>query len=197
MALRGKKPEPNSRRSVAKVSPAGSGVAVSPQRELTGEAARAWEIVVNDLNEQKIFAPSDSLLLTTFCELYGFSVAEKERMDDILLRLEEASAKLDALNVMDYDDEESFEKARGILERREERLSLGLKRARNAYMGYVKEMRAFASEFAISPVARTRMGLTQLQSVSLGAALEKLFSEGEEDPPEPGFPGTVIEGEVL
>lgn len=189
-APRGRKPQPGSRRTLAKVNPAGAGVAVQPERELTGTSARAWEVVIKDLNEQKIFAPSDALLLTTFCEMYGFADRERERMEETELRLEAVSEALDSVSPVDYDDDDSFTSARERLETREDTLSKALKRSRVAYMAYVKEMRALASEFAISPVARMRMGLMQLQGASLGAVLSELLSEDDDDE-------DVILGEVI
>ncbi len=190
-APRGRKPTPGGRRTLAKPDPSGSGVAVRPERELSGAAARAWEVVVQDLNDQKIFAPSDALLLTTFCEMYQFADKERERMENTELRLEAVSEALDNVSPVDYDDDNSYEAARSRLESREDTLSKALKRSRVAYMNYVKEMRALASEFAISPVARMRMGLMQMQGASLGAVLAELFSKnGEED-------ADVLVGEVI
>lgn len=191
MGVRGAKPSPTSRRTLAKLDVTGTGVLVEPTSELDDHAALAWNAVVEDLNAQKLFRGSDALLLTTFCELYSLSQKSLARIKEFDLRLEDISAELDSMSPREYETNEEYDDAVRKLERREESISNRRKRDNTAYMNYVRQMVSLAAEFALSPVSRMRLGLMQAAGA---AALSDLLGgeiEGDDDL------GQTIPGEVV
>lgn len=163
MGIAGRKPEVGSDLSIQRAregvqsGTAESVVLMEPPEDLTPEAARIWEEILPDLIAAKVFRPSDGILLSELCST--LAMARGFRAEIAKLQEEHALA----LESRDFEGADS--------------LSQMIKRARSGYLQSLKAAMSIAGEFGISPVARLRLGLMQIQGNSLLGALRAQRSE--------------------
>lgn len=141
--MRGRKPDPTSERSLARVeSNVRSGLVNSipePPERLSSDAQRVWDIMLPGMIEQGVYRPEDALLLVEYVELVA-ETAENRR------------------ECRDMADKSTAE----------------YKRVRTAWHSGLVLVDKIGSSLGLGPVARIRLGLTQLKGATLLSHFEDI-----------------------
>lgn len=156
MSTTGRPPKPGGdvERAAAKAGPSGDIVTMLPPDGLTEDAALLWEAILPDLIKLKVFSVSDAPMLAELCSSLAYARAFRAEMDSLTLSLGEMAAK--GLHTFDTDEIDRYEMISGAL-----------KRARSGYTQMMRVAMNLASDFAISPVSRLRLGLMKAKGASL------------------------------
>ena len=146
MGVAGKKPNLIAQRTGETPDPADAAGSVSwmdAPPDLSERARLIWDLILADLIEAKVFRPADGLLLAELCEAFAMAQgfrSEVTSLQERLARATEAGA--------------------------EKELSDRIKKARTGYRQAMQTVMSIAGEYGITPVARMRLGLLQLQGNS-------------------------------
>lgn len=155
--MRGAKPVPGGEVERARSSiSAGDVVTMDAPEDLTSDARGLWEIAVADLIALKVFRISDAPMLAEFCSCLAMAREFREEISILSPELRRA-----------YSDKD-FDRA--------EQISGSLKRARSGYVQTLKLAQSLGADFAMTPVARLRLGLMAAH----GAKLTDFFSEDDD-----------------
>lgn len=123
-----------------------------PPDDLSDDAKALWEAILPDLIKLKVFSLSDAPMLTELCSSLAYARAFRAEMDALTLEL----GKLMEAGLGSSEEIERYDV-----------LSLTLKRARSGYTQMMRVAMNLASDFAISPVSRLRLGLMKAKGSSL------------------------------
>lgn len=185
MGIRGRKPSVETAlTSRDAYVPTGIAGSVEKPADLTPAAEGIWDVLLDDLLQMGVFRPADSLILVELCEM----LAEAKR-----LRLSMHKPPTGWLR-FEKDISEDQRATLELLPEHEQaalwQLSGGYKKVRAAYLGTMRQLKSYIDEFGVTPVARLRLGLLQLQGQTLGG----LFG-GEDDDSDVGPAARTLEGE--
>lgn len=195
MGIRGAKP------SIEKFSvenptftPTGVANSISPPNDLTDLGKEKWKLLLEDLTSNGVYRPVDALLLTEICDLFARLEILRRQMKNPVDGWWKYERDLSR------EEREDFLLNYTTEAEREEMwlISTTYKRLRTDYTQSVKLLLSMTAEFGITPVARLRLGLLQLQGSSLTAIMA---GDGDDDaPPELGGVGPygdAVDGEVV
>lgn len=160
---------------------------VSRPADLPAEAVPMWDLLVSDLDATGVFRPADAPLLE---ELVCILVEAK----DIRKRMAfpQGTGWIAGESKLSSDEREEL-RHNEELRRELWPASAGLRRLRTAYKQHMDMVLRIASEFGLSPVARLRLGILQLQ----GASLTDLFGDDNDDAPPPLQIEAYTDAEVI
>lgn len=159
--------------------PTGTPGAVARPADLTPAAAHIWDVLLADLTEMGVFRPADELILVEVCEMLQEAKRLRKAIDqpgDRWIYLEKDISP----------DERQELLAQPELLAELWPASGAYKRLRTAYLQTMRTLKSYIDEFGVTPVARLRLGLLQLQ----GASLMDAFGDDDESDVEPA-PGIV------
>lgn len=122
-----------------------------PPDDLSDDAKALWEAILPDLIKLKVFSLSDAPMLAELCASLAYARAFRAEMDALTVELGKLADDLSTTDRIELYDA----------------LSLTLKRARSGYTQMMRVAMNLASDFAISPVSRLRLGLMKAKGSSL------------------------------
>lgn len=170
MGTRGRKPSVEKALSTRETyTPTGIPGGVQRPADLTEPAAEIWDVLLDDLTAMGVFRPADSIILVEVCEM----IAEAKRLRRSLDRPNQHWPRFERELDRGEADEIIADPATAA---DLWPLSGGYKRLRTAYLQTMRTAKSYIDEFGITPVARLRLGLLQLQ----GQGLASLFT-GDDD----------------
>lgn len=172
MGIRGAKPSVEKALTKHEThTPTGIPGGVQRPEHLTPAAAAIWDVLLDDLIAMGVFRPADTIILEEVCEM----VAEAKRLRRSMgtpprdwIRFEREISQGEADELLAIGDEDEIARLWPM--------SNGYKRIRTAYLQTMRTAKSYIDEFGITPVARLRLGLLQLQ----GQGLASLFA-GDDD----------------
>lgn len=179
MATTGRPPKPGGdvERAAAKAGPSGDIVTMLPPDDLSEDAAALWEAILPDLIKLKVFAVSDAPMLAELCSSLAYARGFRAEMDTLTIELAKAGALLATLPRRDLDEEQRLQLHEALAEY--DFLSGAIKRARSGYTQMMRVAMNLASDFAISPVSRLRLGLMKAKGASLLGILGQKVDDGD------------------
>lgn len=165
MGIRGAKPSIEKARSDPQTYvPAGLVDGIARPDDLTEAASGVWDVLLADLIASGVFRPADAIILTEVCEMIVESKKLRYRMQNPpekwyrfepdLTKDEKDEFDLQADHMQDQLDELWM-------------LSTTYKRLRVSYLQTMRTLKSYIDEFGVTPVARLRLGLLQLQGAGL------------------------------
>lgn len=177
MGIRGAKPSIESALQTRQTYvPTGLPGALERPADLTPAAAHIWDVLLADLTEMGVFRPADSLILVEVCEM----LQEAKRLRKAI---DQPSPQWIYLEKDISPDERQELLAQPELLADLWPASGSYKRLRTAYLQTMRTLKSYIDEFGITPVARLRLGLLQLQGADLlGAFRDDDESDVEEAP---------------
>lgn len=173
MSTTGRKPVPGGdvERAAERAGASGDIVTMEPPDDLTEDARALWAVILPDLIRLKVFAISDAPMLAELCSSLAYARAFRAEMDSLTLELAKAGSLLATLPRRDLDEEQRLQLHEALAEY--DFLSGALKRARSGYTQMMRVAMNLASDFAISPVSRLRLGLMKTRGATLLGILGK------------------------
>lgn len=151
-------------RAAAKAGPSGDIVTMLPPDDLSDDAKALWEAILPDLIKLKVFSVSDAPMLAELCSSLAYARGFRVEMDALTAEL----GKLGEAGLGTIEEIERYDM-----------LSLTLKRARSGYTQMMRVAMNLASDFAISPVSRLRLGLMKAKGSSLLGILGQKAGDGK------------------
>ena len=175
MGIRGAKPSIEKALSSRETFvPTGIADGLSRPADLSPDAEGVWDVLLTDLVAMGVFREADSIILTELCEMIVEAKKLRFRMHnppERWYRLETGLSK-DERDEFDLQYEHIQDQLAEMW-----MLSNTYKRLRVAYLQTMRSLKSLVDEFGITPVARLRLGLLQLQGQSLADA----FRDDDDD----------------
>lgn len=156
MAVGGRKPVPGGDVQRARAhTQSGDIVAMEPPEGMSPRAQAHWKVAVEGLIAMKVFQLSDAPQLAHYCRSLAMADDFADEIDMLARELESA-----------YESK-NFDLA--------EMISGQIKRARSGYVQMLTIVSRIGGDFAMSPVARIRLGLMAAQGAK---SLDEYFNKG-------------------
>lgn len=181
MSIRGAKPSFESALDKREqFVPTGMVDAIARPADLTPQAAYIWDVLLEDLTSMGVFRPADALILVEVCEMLQEAKRLRKALD------KPPSNWIYMEKDLHKDEREELSLDPDALDDLWP-MSGSYKRLRASYIQTMRLLKGYIDEFGITPVARLRLGLLQLQ----GAGLMDAFANDDESDVEPA-PASIV-----
>lgn len=189
MGIRGKKPSIETALTKRETFvPTGLVDGISRPADLSDDASAIWDVLLDDLTAMGVFRPADAIVLTEVCEMVVEAKKLRYRMQNPpenwyrfepdLTQSEKDEFALQEDHIADWLADMWY-------------LSQTYKRLRVSYLQTMRSLKSWIDEFGVTPVARLRLGLLQLQGANLMDAFGGV--DDEDDVAPAAIEGSIVE----